>query len=72
MRLNKSRPGLSLAELLIGIVILATVGMGLTRIMVTQARYFDHQKKSNAARNVPAAPSIESSPICEWSRPLEG
>ncbi len=56
MRLNKSRPGLSIAELLIGMVILAIVGMGLTRIMVTQARYFDHQKKSNAARNVSRGP----------------
>jgi len=56
MRLNKTRAGLSIAELLIGMVILAIVGMGLTRIMVTQARYFDHQKKSNAARNVSRGP----------------
>lgn len=56
MRLNKSRAGMSIAELLIGMVILAIVGMGLTRIMVTQARYFDHQKKSNAARNVSRGP----------------
>jgi len=56
MRIDSKRMGLSIAELLIGIVILAIVGMGLTRIMVTQARYFDHQKKSNAARNVSRGP----------------
>ena len=56
MTLNSARRGLSIAELLIGMVILAIVGMGLTRIMVTQARYFDHQKKSNAARNVSRGP----------------
>jgi hypothetical protein len=56
MTFNSARRGLSIAELLIGMVILAIVGMGLTRIMVTQARYFDHQKKSNAARNVSRGP----------------
>lgn len=30
--------------------------MALTRIMVAQARYFDHQKKSNLARNVSRGP----------------
>ena len=37
-------------------VILGVVGMALTRIMVTQARYFDHQKTSNMARNVSRGP----------------
>ena len=53
---HRSRRGVSIAELLIGMVILAVVGMALTRIMVTQARYFDHQKKSNQARNVSRGP----------------
>ena len=51
-----SRRGLSIVELLIGMVILAIVGMGLTRIMVSQARYYDHQKKGNLARNVSRGP----------------
>jgi Tfp pilus assembly protein PilW len=52
----KSRKGLSMAELIVGMVILAVVGMALTRVMVTQARYFDHQKQSNLARNVSRGP----------------
>ncbi|MEO8576053.1 MAG: prepilin-type N-terminal cleavage/methylation domain-containing protein, partial [Gemmatimonadales bacterium] len=50
------RKGVSLVELLVGIAILGVVGMGLTRIMVAQARYFDHQKTSNKARNVSRGP----------------
>lgn len=50
------RKGVSLVELLVGMVILGVVGMGLTRIMVAQARYFDHQKTSNKARNVSRGP----------------
>ena len=51
-----ARKGVSLSELLVGMVILGVVGMALTRIMVTQARYFDHQKTSNMARNVSRGP----------------
>ncbi len=51
-----TRKGVSLSELLVGMVILGVVGMALTRIMVTQARYFDHQKTSNMARNVSRGP----------------
>jgi len=51
-----ARKGLSLSELLVGMVILGVVGMALTRIMVSQARYFDHQKTSNMARNVSRGP----------------
>ena len=50
------RKGMSIMELLVGMVILAVVGMALTRIMVTQARYFDHQKTANKARNVSRGP----------------
>ncbi len=52
----RSRRGMSIAELLIGMVILAIVGMGLTRVMSSQARYFDHQKTSNLARAVSRGP----------------
>ena len=53
---RSARKGMSIMELLVGVVILAVVGMSLTRIMVAQARYFDHQKTSNKARNVSRGP----------------
>jgi hypothetical protein len=52
----KPRKGLSVAELIVGMVILAIIGMALTRVMVAQARYFDHQKQANLARNVSRGP----------------
>ena len=55
-RSTSERRGMSIAELLIGMVILAIVGMGLTKIMSSQARYFDHQKTSNLARAVSRGP----------------
>jgi len=51
-----SRRGLSIAELIVGMVILAIVGMALSRVLVSQARYFSHQKASNLARNVSRGP----------------
>ncbi|MEO5588003.1 MAG: hypothetical protein ABIS03_00350 [Gemmatimonadaceae bacterium] len=45
-----------MVELLIGMVILAIVGMALTRTLRSQARYFDHQKTSNLARAVSRGP----------------
>ena len=56
MKTHRNRRGVSLAELLIGMVILAIVGMGLTKVMASQARYFDHQKTSNLARAVSRGP----------------
>jgi prepilin-type N-terminal cleavage/methylation domain-containing protein len=57
MRKNRAvRKGMSLAELIIGMVILAVVGMGLAKVMASQARYFDHQKTSNLARAVSRGP----------------
>jgi prepilin-type N-terminal cleavage/methylation domain-containing protein len=52
----KSRRGMSMAELIIGMVILAIIGMAMTKIMLAQARYFDHQKTANLARNVSRGP----------------
>jgi len=52
----KNRKGLSIAELIVGMVILSIIGMALTRVMVMQARYFDHQKQGNLARNVSRGP----------------
>lgn len=45
-----------MSELLIGMVILAIVGLALTRTLSSQARYFDHQKTSNLARAVSRGP----------------
>jgi hypothetical protein len=50
------RSGLTIAELIVGVVILAIIGTALTRVMVMQARYFDHQKQDNLARNVSRGP----------------
>lgn len=50
------RKGFSMSELLIGMVILAIVGMALTQTLRSQARYFDHQKTANLARAVSRGP----------------
>ena len=50
------RRGFSLAELIVGMVILAIIGMALSRVLVSQARYFSHQKSANLARNVSRGP----------------
>jgi hypothetical protein len=50
------RRGLSMGELIVGMVILAIVGMALSRVLVSQARYFSHQKTGNLARNVSRGP----------------
>ena len=47
---------MSIAELIIGMVILAIVGLAMTRILSSQARYFDHQKTANLARAVSRGP----------------
>lgn len=50
------RRGLSIGELIVGMVILAIIGMALSRVLVSQARYFSHQKTGNLARNVSRGP----------------
>jgi prepilin-type N-terminal cleavage/methylation domain-containing protein len=55
-RVAVSRKGMSMSELLIGMVILAIVGMGLTQTLRSQARYFDHQKTGSLARAVSRGP----------------
>src|SRR5215212_9404243 len=51
-----SQKGFSMSELLIGMVILAIVGMSLTKTLRSQARYFDHQNTSTLARAVSRGP----------------
>lgn len=43
-------------ELIVGMVILAIVAMALTRVMVSQVKFFDKQKTSNLARSVSRGP----------------
>lgn len=52
----KTRRGLSIMELIVGMVILAIIGLALSRVLVSQARYFSHQKSANLARNVSRGP----------------
>jgi hypothetical protein len=56
MRIGGLRRGLSIVELLVGMLILAIIGMALSRVLVSQARYFSHQKSGNLARNVSRGP----------------
>ena len=46
------RPGLTMPELLVGMIILSFVGMGFTRLLVSQTRFFDQQGAATGARNV--------------------
>lgn len=50
------RAGFSLPELLVGLVLLAIIASAFTRLLVSQARFFDLQSQSNAARNVSRGP----------------
>src|ERR1051325_65495 len=56
LRRSHDRRGVSMAELIVGMVILAIVAMSLTKVLVSQGRYFDHQKNWNLARNVSRGP----------------
>jgi len=50
------RAGYSLIELMVGLVLLAIIAMLFTRLLVNQAKFFDLQSASNAARNVSRGP----------------
>jgi prepilin-type N-terminal cleavage/methylation domain-containing protein len=54
--LRTARRGFSLPELLVGMVLLAIVAVLFTRLLVSQARFYDMQSQSNAARNVSRGP----------------
>ncbi len=51
----RRRRGFTLIELMVGVVLFAIVGSLFTRLLSIQARYFDRQAISNAARNVARA-----------------
>ena len=50
-RLGTSR-GMSLPELILALVIVAIVGVGLTKLLLSQNRFFGHQNASRDARMV--------------------
>src|SRR5688572_5767133 len=51
-RLLKTRPGFTLVELLVTMVLTAVIGAAITGVFVTQARFFDAQEKVAFARGV--------------------
>ncbi len=53
---HSSRRGYSLVEVMVGLVLLALVAILFTRLLVSQAKFFDKQSASNAARNVSRGP----------------
>ena len=50
-----SRRGVTLLELMVTIVILAILGTGLTRLLTSQARFYEHQGAGRTARSVSRA-----------------
>jgi prepilin-type N-terminal cleavage/methylation domain-containing protein len=51
-RLLKARPGFTLVELIVAMVLTAVIGAAITGVFVTQARFFDAQEKVAFARGV--------------------
>jgi len=60
---RSARRGMTLIELIVGIVIFAIVGTAFTKLMTVQGKFFDRQGMANAARNVSRSSSIASSRI---------
>jgi prepilin-type N-terminal cleavage/methylation domain-containing protein len=52
IRLRGDRPGFSLVELLITLVLTAIIGASLTMLFVTQSRFLEQQQKQEFARSV--------------------
>src|SRR4051812_19611472 len=49
---NRDRRGMTLIELIVGVVLFAIVGAAFTKLMTVQGKFFDRQGMANAARNV--------------------
>ena len=56
MRPIRTRYGASNVELLVGMVILSIAAMAVARVVISQTRYFEHQKTAIQARSVPRGP----------------
>jgi prepilin-type N-terminal cleavage/methylation domain-containing protein len=50
--MTSRRPGFTLAEIVVALVISAIIGASLTRLLVNQNRYFDHQTNLRTARSI--------------------
>ncbi|HXD49832.1 MAG TPA: prepilin-type N-terminal cleavage/methylation domain-containing protein [Gemmatimonadaceae bacterium] len=46
------RPGFTLVEVVVAIVILGVLGVALTRLLVSQSRYYNHETNARAARTI--------------------
>ncbi len=49
---HSGRRGVSIPEVLVGLVVVAIVGLGITKLITSQARFFATQSASRDARNV--------------------
>ncbi|HEY7195029.1 MAG TPA: hypothetical protein VH439_14900 [Gemmatimonadales bacterium] len=49
---RQSERGIGLPEVMIGILIMAIIGAALTRLLIVQSRFFDHQMSLRSARMV--------------------
>src|SRR5687768_18150796 len=56
MQRSAMRRGASNFELLVGMVILSIAAMAVARVVISQTRYFEHQKTAIQARSVPRGP----------------
>src|SRR3954470_2703212 len=52
---NRDRRGMTLIELIVGVVLFAIVGAAFTKLLSVQGKFFDRQGMGNAARNVSRA-----------------
>src|SRR3954470_24997287 len=52
---GRERRGMTLIELIVGVVLFAIVGAAFTKLMTVQGKFFDRQGMANAARNVSRA-----------------
>jgi prepilin-type N-terminal cleavage/methylation domain-containing protein len=48
----KSRPGFTMAEVIVALTLTAVIGMALTGMFITQSRFFANQEQSGTARSV--------------------
>lgn len=52
LKIRAIRHGFTLVELLVGMVVLGVITIGMTRLLITQMRFYDKQASAGSARNV--------------------